>query len=98
MFYPPAMKDKFGIMNMQMLIWFLRPLKDLTGIKHSDKSTDEKASILVKTICNIMSSYAPNEIVTIDDRDSPWICNKIKSLKVKLNISRIVSNPIILSK
>ena len=45
-----------------------------------DKSTDEKASILTKAILNIMSNFIPNEIVTIDDRDPPWINNKIKSL------------------
>ena len=45
-----------------------------------DKSTEEKASILSKTILNIMSNFIPNEIVTIDDSDSPWINNKIKSL------------------
>ena len=45
-----------------------------------DKRTKEKASILTKTILNIMSNFIPNEIVTIDDRDPPWINNKIKSL------------------
>ena len=45
-----------------------------------DKSADEKTSILTKTILNIMSNFVPNEIVTIDDRDLPWINNKIKSL------------------
>ena len=45
-----------------------------------DKSTKEKASILTKTILNIKSSFIPNEIVPIDDRDPPWISNKIKSL------------------
>ena len=27
-----------------------------------------------------MSNFIPNEKVTIDDRDPPWINNKIKSL------------------
>ena len=27
-----------------------------------------------------MSNYIPNEIITIDDKDPPWINNKIKSL------------------
>ena len=27
-----------------------------------------------------MSNFIPNEIVTIDDRDPPWIDNKIRSL------------------
>ena len=45
-----------------------------------DKSTEQKASILIKTILNIMSNFIPNETVTIDDRDPPWVNNKIKSL------------------
>ena len=36
-----------------------------------DKSTEEKASILTKTILNIMINFILNEIVTIDDRDPP---------------------------
>ena len=27
-----------------------------------------------------MSNYVPNEVVTIDDRDPPWINNKTKNL------------------
>ena len=41
-----------------------------------DKSTEEKASILTKTILNIMSNFIPNEIVTIDDRDPPGLITK----------------------
>ena len=52
----------------------------------SDKSADEKASILTKAIFNVISNFIPNKIVTIDDRDPPWINNKIRSLIKKLNI------------
>ena len=45
----------------------------------SDKSADEKDFILTKPILNIMSNLIPNEIVTTEDRDPPWINNKIKS-------------------
>ena len=44
------------------------------------KNVNEKVSILTKTILNIMSNYIPNEIITIDDKDPPWVNNKIKSL------------------
>ena len=46
-----------------------------------DRKAEEKASILTKTLLNIISNFIPNEIVTIDDRGSPWIKNKIKSFK-----------------
>ena len=47
-----------------------------------DKSTEEKASTLTKTIpiLNIMINFIPNEIVIIDNRDPPCIDNKIKPL------------------
>ena len=45
-----------------------------------DKSTEQKASILIKTILNIMSNFIPNKIITMFDRDPAWINNKIKSL------------------
>ena len=44
------------------------------------KHSEEKAFILTKTILNVMSNFIQNEIVTTDDRDPPWINNKIKSL------------------
>ena len=46
-----------------------------------DRSAEEKAFILTKTLLNIISNFIPNEIVTIDDRGPPWIKNKIKSFK-----------------
>ena len=45
-----------------------------------NKSTEEKAFIFTKVNINIMSNFISNEIVTIDDRDPPWINNKIKFL------------------
>ena len=57
-----------------------------------DKSTEEKVSILTKIILSIMSNFIPDEIVTTGDRDPPWINNKMKSLKIRMNILRIVSN------
>ena len=46
----------------------------------SGKTINEKVSILTNTIINIMSNYVPNEVVTIDDRESPRINDKIKNL------------------
>ena len=46
---------------------------------------EEKATILTKTILNIMSNFIPNEIVTTDDRGPPWISNKSKSLTKNKN-------------
>ena len=38
-----------------------------------------------KTIKNILSNYFPHEPITCDDRDPPWIKNKIKQLTQEIN-------------
>ena len=48
----------------------------MTEIRHSQI----KASTLTKSILNIISNFIPSEIATINDKDPPWINNKIKSL------------------
>ena len=47
---------------------------------------------MTNTIINIICNYFPNKIVTIDDRDPPWINDKIKNLiqtekKIKQELS-----------
>ena len=41
---------------------------------------DEKVSLFNKAVKNILSNYILHEIITIDDRDSPWFNRKVKSL------------------
>ena len=38
-----------------------------------------------KTIKNILSNYFPHEPITCDDRDPPWIKNKIQQLIQEIN-------------
>ena len=74
------MKDLLGITNMQISDMISKTIQGFDRDKaFLDKSTEEIVSILTKTILNIMSNFNPNEIVTIDGRDPPWINKKIKS-------------------
>ena len=41
--------------------------------------------LLNKAIKNILSNYIPLETITCDDRDPPWIKNKIKQLIQEIN-------------
>ena len=41
---------------------------------------NEMVYLFNKTIKNILSNYIPHETITCDDRDPPWINNKIKQL------------------
>ena len=40
----------------------------------------EKVSVFNETIMNIMSNFVPNELITSDDRDPPWMNRYIKNL------------------
>ena len=46
---------------------------------------NEMVYLFNKTIKNILSNYFPHESITCDDRDPPWIKNKIKQLIQEIN-------------
>ena len=41
--------------------------------------------VFTKTIKNIFSNFIPQETILCDDRDPPWISNKIKKLINEIN-------------
>ena len=43
-------------------------------------NVNEKVFILNKTILNILSSFIPQETLTVDDKEPPWFIKKIKNL------------------
>ena len=56
---------------------------------------NEMVYLFNKTIINILSNYIPHKTITCDDRDPPWINNKIKQLIQEINNtyrSSILSN------
>ena len=46
---------------------------------------NEQVSVFNETIMNIMSNFVPNELITCDDRDPPWMNRYIKNLIVAIN-------------
>ena len=72
--YPPPYKRHIWHYN------HAKPESTQKALKNFDwqrafigKSINEKVSILTNTIINIISNYFPNEVVTIDYRNPPWI-------------------------
>ena len=53
-----------------------------------NKNTHEQAAIFNDILMNIFSNYIPNKYVTINDRDPPWMIEKIKN---KINLKRSLS-------
>ena len=41
---------------------------------------NDKVHLFNKTIRNILSNFIPHETITFDDRDPPWINNRVKHL------------------
>ena len=52
------------------------------------KNTHEQVAIFNDILMNIFSNYIPNKYVTIDNRDPPWMTEKIKN---KINLKRSLS-------
>ena len=40
----------------------------------------------MKTVINIMNNFIPNKTILADDRDSPWITSKLKSMIQEKNL------------
>ena len=38
-----------------------------------------RINILTDTSFNVLSNFTPNKVVTLDDRDPPWMTESIKS-------------------
>lgn len=43
-------------------------------------SVNEKVAIFNKTILDILHNFVPHGTLLVDDKDSPWLINKIKKL------------------
>ena len=52
------------------------------------KHNNEQVAIFNDILMNIFSNYIPNKYVTIDNRDPPWMTEKIKN---KINLKRSLS-------
>ena len=44
----------------------------------SNKSVHEQVTILNQTLRNNFSNYMPNKLITVDDKDPPWMNEIIK--------------------
>ena len=51
---------------------------------------NKQVSVFNETIMNFMSNFAPNELVTCDDQDPPWMNCYTKNLIVAINDFRKV--------
>ena len=50
------------------------------------RSIDEQVVLLNTFLLNICQNYIPNEVITVNDRDQPWITPTIKLQITKKNM------------
>ena len=61
----------------------------MIGSLFSCKNVQEQVNIFNKTIINIFSNFIPNKLVTFDDKDPPWMTEKLKKkMKWKHKVHR----------
>ena len=79
-FFPPSYDRK---------IWLYKKA-DSEGLRSSlnnfdwntaffNKNIDEQVETFNNVLLNIMSNFIPNEVITVNDRDPPWITSNIKN-------------------
>ena len=58
----------------------------------SHKNVHEQVVIFNQTLMNIFSKYIPNQLITVDDKDPPWMNEYIKRkiLDKKMHVARYV--------
>ena len=68
------------------------------GNRFANINVNEQVELFTQTIQNIISNYIPHETITCDDRNPPWIDEKIKTLVLLkiVAIMRILEIKIIL--
>ena len=56
----------------------------------SGKNVHERVGLFKEALLNIFHNFTPNEVIVYDDRDPPWVNDKIKKMikKKKLAISK----------
>ena len=82
-FYPPP---------YQLLLWVYKKAnidcirKSLNSVDWkfvlSNKNVHQQAQYLNKVLMNVFSNYIPNKLITIDDKDPPWMNDEIRN-KIK---------------
>ena len=48
----------------------------------SNKNVHQQAQYLNKVLMNVFTNYIPNKLITIDDKDPPWMNDEIRN-KIK---------------
>ena len=80
-FYPPSYEHEIWHYQLANVDLIQRAIEQFSWEKSfRNLNINEMVFLFNKTIKNIFSNFIPNETVTCDDRDPPWINANIKQL------------------
>ena len=86
-FYPPPYERTVWHYQQADTELIKRPLESFDWKNaFSNCNPNEQVPVLTKTLRNIMSNFILNETILVDDRDSPWITRKLKSMIREKNL------------
>ena len=79
--YPPPYKRKIGYYQKANTDQIRKTIEQFPWDKlFKNLDVNEIVFLFNRTIKNIPSNYIPHEIIICDDRDPPWINNRVKEL------------------
>ena len=83
MWYPPAYEREIWHYQYANTDQIKRAIEQCPWKKSfRNLHINEMVYLFNKIIKNILSNYLPHETITCDDRDPPWINNKIKQQEI----------------
>ena len=72
---------EYDIIRGLILIKFRKAIEQFSWDRlFKNLEVNEIVFLFNRTIKNILSNYIPHEIIICDDRDAPWINNRVKEL------------------
>ena len=85
-FYPPSYERIVWYFSWENSDHIKKPINQF-DLESSLNNLDvnDQVSVFNEIIMNIMSNFVPNELITCDDRDPPWMNRYIKNLIAAIN-------------
>ena len=85
--YPPPYERTVWFYEKANLELIRRPINEFDWIRAlSNVSIDKKVCYFTETLLNIIHNFIPHEIIVWENRDPPWMNNKIKKLINEKNL------------
>ena len=96
-FYPPPYERTAWYYERANTEFIRRAIDQFDWLRAlSNVNVDEKVYFFTKTQLNIIQNFIPQETITYDDRDPPWINKVIKKLMIKKNLDQNQANRLLL--